>query len=691
MRSGARYRYILAAYFVGIVVFTLFRLLNTWVYCHNAATVPDFEGQYFHALVMGWRFDTVVSCYILSLPLLLMIVGELARIRARGYYLTAHIIVVTLYIVAFFACAVDVPFFSYFFTRLNAVAANEIDSFGIIANMILSEPVYLLGLLAFVLLAVGYVFLMRWIFRRIHCGLERGKVNEQIYPASSRHPSKEGTLPHPDNSQFSILNSQFMPTGWAIVLAVVLVFGTFVGMRGRLSKKSPIRVGTAYFCGNAFLNQLGLNPVFTFVKSIEEMNKNANQPLTLMDAEEARLVYEEERATPVEIIENYPGAAANSQFSILNSQFNNFQLPEGTNVVLVIMESMTVDKTGLFNPQNTHTPCLDSLMRRGLVFTHCYSAGIHTYNGIYSTLYSHPGLLARHTLKHTFIPSMCGLPHQLQANGYQTTYMMTHDEDYDNMRGFLHANGFDSVIGQHSYPADEWVGTWGVPDHILFEHAIAHCTEVSEQGPFFTTIMTCSDHVPYILPDGIPFTPRSKAMADKMTEYADWSIGHFMQRAAQQPWFDSTLFVFIADHGAASSSLYDIALSYHHVPMLFYCPKHISPQRCDRLALQRDLFPTLMGMLPYEYDNNTFGLDLLRQRRQYAYFGSDDKLSVLDTAYLYVCQVAENIEHLFHYSDNTPGDQSAQHPDIVAAMRRKVFGMVQHSYNMLENRTTNCK
>ena len=699
MKRGVRYRYILTAYVVGIVVFTLFRLLNTVVYCHGAAEPPDFEGQYFQALVMGWRFDTVISCYLLTLPLLMMIVGELAHIRARGYYRTAHIILVTLYIVAFFACAVDVPFFSYFFTRLNAVAANEIDSFGLIADMILSEPVYLLGLLAFVLLAVGYALLMRWIFRRLFYEIEN--KHTPVFD----HPSKEGTLPHPDNSQFSILNSQFLPTGWAILLAVVLVFSTFVGMRGRLSKKSPIRVGTAYFCGNAFLNQLGLNPVFTFVKSIEEMNKNANQPLTLMDAEEARLVYEEERATPVEIIENlklkienehtpvfdHPskegtGAAANSQFSILNSQ-----LPEGTNVVLVIMESMTVNKTGLFNPQNSHTPCLDSLMRRGLVFTHCYSAGIHTYNGIYSTLYSHPGLLARHTLKHTFIPSMCGLPHQLQANGYQTTYMMTHDEDYDNMRGFLHANGFDSVVGQHSYPPEEWVGTWGVPDHILFEHAITHCTKVSEQGPFFTTIMTCSDHVPYILPEGIPFTPRSKDMAVKMTEYADWAISHFMQLAAQQPWFDSTLFVFIADHGAASSTLYDIALSYHHVPMLFYCPKHISPQRCDRLALQLDLFPTLMGMLPYDYCNNTFGLDLLRQHRDMAYFGSDDKLCALDTAYLYVCQVAENIEHLFHYCDNTPGDQSAQHPDITAAMRRKAFGMVQHSYNMLENRTTGCK
>ena len=98
-----------------------------------------------------------------------------------------------------------------------------------------------------------------------------------------------------------------------------------------------------------------------------------------------------------------------------------------------------------------------------------------------------------------------------------------------------------------------------------------------------------------------------------------------------------------------------------------------------------------MGMLPYTYYNNTFGLDLLHQHRDMAYFGSDDKLCALDTAYLYVCQVAENIEHLFHYCDSTPGDQSAQHPDITAAMRCKVFGMVQHSYNMLENRTTGCQ
>lgn len=640
MRKGNRYWYILAVYATGIVIFTLFRVVNTLVYCMGAETWPDFEGQYPYALLMGWRFDTVVSCYLLTIPLLLAIIGEIARIRARGYYLTMHILTVVLYTVAFFACSVDVPFFSYFFTRLNAVSVNEVDSFGLIADMILSEPVYLLGLAAFIGLAVGYAFLMRWVYRRL------------LRDASA-----------------------FLPVGWAAAVAALLLFVGFWGMRGRLSQKSPIRVGTAYYCGDAFLNQLGLNPLFTFVKSMEEMSKSANQPLTLMSPDEAWAVYEADHATPVD------SALAATAIA----------LPEGMNVVVVLMESMSVDKTGLLQPERSLTPNLDSLMRNGLVFTQCYSAGIHTYNGIYSALYAHPAVLARHTMKHTFIPLMCGLPHQLKAQNYQTAYMMTHDEDYDNMRGFLLANDFDSVLGQHHFPADESIGTWGLPDHRLLDHAIEHCNAVAGNGkPFLTTIMTCSDHAPYSIPDGIDFSARSKEMAGKIVEYADWSIGRFMQMAAQQEWFGNTLFVFIADHGAAGQSIYDISLPYHHVPMLFYCPAHIAPQRCDRLALQLDLYPTLMGMMPYAYDNNTFGLDLLRQRRQLAYFSSDTKIGVLDTAWLYICHVAENNEHLYHWCDTTAGDQIALHRDKADTMRRYAFGLVQHSYNMLESHTTNC-
>ncbi|MBO6026217.1 MAG: LTA synthase family protein [Bacteroidales bacterium] len=635
MKRNVRFNYLLVTYLIGIVIFTVFRLINTLVYCINADPWPDFEGLYGRALVMGWRFDTVVSCYLLAIPAIMMVIGELAHIKKHEYYRVIHVLLVVGFLIAFFACAVDVPFFSYFYNRLNAVAINEIDSIGIVVDMIFSDLVYVAGLLAYAALAVGYIFLMRRVYR----GLLRDRLEDRL------------------------------PLGWAIPVSVVLLLAVFVGMRGRLSKKSPIRVGTAYFCNNGFLNQLGLNPVFTFVKSAEDISKASNRPIALTTPEKALETYEAERALPLD--------------STLMPEGLSLPLPEGTNVVLVIMESMTVDNTGLFYPEHSLTPHLDSLMAHGLVFTECYSAGIHTYNGIYSALYSHPALLSRHTMKHTTMPVMHGLPQQLHDVGYRNLFFLTHDEDYDNMRGFLMANGFDEVIGQSCYPSEEIVGTWGVPDHVLFDHVVERCNAAVAQGPFFVAVMTCSDHTPYIIPTNIDFKPKNIELSQKAVEYADWAIGRFMENASRQPWFENTLFVFVADHGAAKPFAYDVSLPYHHIPLLYYAPKYIAPCRTDRLALQLDLAPTLTGMLPYEVENRALGLDLLRQKRRFAYFSSDDKISVLDGEYLYLYRASSGKESLYHYSDTLTDDFVDRFPEKVASMRDYAFGMIQQSYQML--------
>ena len=639
MKKYPRLSYLLTSYLLGIVVFTLFRVVNTLVYCNGCESWPDFGGLYPQALFMGWRFDTVISCYFLALPALMLIVAELAHICSKVYHQIAHHIIVTLYIIGFLACAADIPFFNTFFIRLDAVATQEADSIGIIASMIVSEPRYIVFLFAFLAVAVGYWFTMRCIYRK--------------------------TLR--DNLD------TFAPLGRAIAGSVLLALAIFIGMRGRLSKKSPIRVGTAYFCNDPFLNQIGLNPVFTFIKSAEELNKSANKPLNLTDAATAEAIYRAEHNTPAD--------------STLMPAGMTMPLPEGTNVVMVIMESMTAEKTCLAenSSMGSLTPVLDSLMANGLVFTRTYSAGIHTYNGIYSSLYSHPALLARHTMKHTFVPQMDGLPQQLKKAGYSTAYLMTHDENFDNMQGFLYGNAFDFVIGQSHYPKSEIVGTWGIPDHVLMKHAVEHCTEAVKGGPFLTVIMTCSDHPPFYLPDDIDFHPSNTKLENQMVEYADYSIGELMRLARQQPWFDNTLFVFIADHGQIwGANKYDLALSYHHVPMLFYYPGKIAPSRYDGLALQIDLGPTLLGMMPFATSNNTCGLDLLRQRRKYAYFSADEKIGVMDDEYYYVYRVTDNEGNLYHYATGDTEDMTAQQPQRAESMRQHAFGMLQWSFNKID-------
>lgn len=632
IQRASRFNYLIFIYLLGIVFFSAFRIAETVAYSTQAATAVHLDGQYLKALWMGFRFDSAVSCYILALPLLLMIIGEMCRITRRGYYAVVHYLLMVLYTVAFFACAADIPYFCYFFNRLDAVALTWADDFGTSASMILHEPRYLLYIGLFLAVAAGWWLLGRLAYRRL-------------------------LLPHLD---------RHLPYAWSIPLAAALLGLGFIGMRGKLSK-IPMRVSTAYFCNDPFLNQIGLNPVFTFIKSLEDAGKSRNQPVELTDTATMQAVLREHRTLPAD------------------STLTPVRLPEGMNVVLVLMESMSTDKTG-----RGLTPCLDSLAARSLTFTQAWSAGIHTHNGIYSALYGHPAIMARNTMKNTPIPTMCGLPQRLRDAGYTTTFFMAHDEDFDGMRGFLYQNGFDRVVGQHSYPKHEIIGTWGVPDHVLLDHALEHCDSIANRGPFFTTVMTISDHTPYTMPKDIDLVPQSPSIEQQIVEYADWSIGRFMQRASQRWWFGNTLFVFIADHGASINPVYDMALAYNHVPLLFHAPAHLAPESTDRQALQIDVPATILGMLGIKSDK-TLGVDLISQRRRYAYFSADDKVGVVDGELFLLYRHKQQSFSLYRYRDGSTDDIIDQHPERVEAMRRYAFGMIQASQTMLNNGTTQCE
>ena len=626
--------YLLSVYGVGIVAFTLFRAINTLVFWLKA----DQTGWGFdlaRAFFMGWRFDTVISCYILALPLFYLFVIKLIGVRRKGFYLGAHIFIMVLYLVSFFACAADIPYFNYFFTRLNVSALAWMDSPAFVVKMIVEEPRFLLYLAVFLVFAVAYVLVMRRLYREF---LKESGDNVQYFKQ--------------------------------IVVGLLLVGICFLGMRGRIALKSPIRVGTAYFCNNPFLNQLGLNPMFTFFNSIKESRKN--KEVRLIDEKTAARTYFSQL-----IDKTAPDSAL-------------IQLPPNTNVVVVMMESMAACRVTHFNPAAPSTPQLDSIAAHGLSFENAYSAGIHTYNGIYSTLFSFPAVLDHHSMKKTDIPVMCGMPHHFKAHGYHTMYFTTHDDQFDNVAGFLYANDIEHVVSQKDYPADEVKSTLGVPDHVLFRHVVEELDKVKDK-PFFAAVMTASYHNPYVLPDDIGWKPQSESMDDKMVEYADWSIGEFMRMAKERPWFENTLFVFVADHGVSGNSPYDMSLKYHHVPMVFYCPSHIAPQNRSQLALQIDIGPTVMGMIFPDEDNNTFGLDLQRQTRRYAFFSADNKVGVLDTAFFFRYRTSDGNQALYRYRDGDATDIIDTERDMADSMRTYGFSMIQHAFDRLKNKKTSCK
>ena len=640
MKRFARYNYLILVYLSGIVFFTLFRIAETVAYCAQTAGPDDFEGMYLHALWNGFRFDTTVSTYLLALPMLLLIVGELGRIGKRWYYTIIHYLTMVLYTVAFFGCAADIPYFTGFFTHIDAAALDwvEADTFGTLAGSILGEPVYLLYLAIYIAMMVGWWLIGRLLLRRL-------------------------LLPN---------LAQRLPIGWAITAWVLLLGVGFIGMRGRLSGKSPIRISTAYFCSNPFLNQIGVNPIFNFIKSIEDAGKSANKPIHLTEEEEAAAVWSEQRGWNT-TVDGWPEGS-----------------PKGMNVVMVLMESMSADKTSLGSEATSMTPCLDSLMRLSHTFAEAYSAGIHTYNGIYSTLYSQPAILARQIMKNSPMPIVCGLPQTMAAAGYSTTFFAAYDANYDNMRGFLYSNGFEKVVDQSCYPSEEIKSTWGVPDHVLLRHVVEHCDSAYSKGPFFACCLTCSDHTPFYLPEDVDLVHQRTELADKMVEYADWSIGQFMQMAATRPWFDNTLFVFVADHGTFHTPVYDMALSHNQVPLLFFAPKWITPHRDERLASQIDIAPTLLNMLGMAVPESMLGVDLGHTTRPYVYFSADDKIGCVDGELFYLYRAKADKGSLYRYKEQSTEDLIESMPGKADTLRRYAFGMTQTSQRLLAEGRTAC-
>ena len=645
-------RHLAGVYLWGMAVFTLFRLLLFLTNLDQYSLLPDNRFSLtLQSFLMGFRFDTVISGYILIIPFLLLSAGALFPKRQNG--LIPKVVTIytgILYTLAFLICSIDIPYFNHFFSRISNAVFTMANSSGFVITLIFQEVKFWIYLLPF-----GLACLLFW-WRLFRMG--RTAEKRQV-----RAPGLDPSRYYSNLAVYSLL-------------CLVLLF---TGIRGRLAVKSPIRVGTAFFSVHGFPNQLGLNPVYTMARSVlDDMGDDARHPAFLDDSralEQVKGYFNVSKSDPLD--------------SPVARRIEVAAQPLRANVILVIMESMSADLMERFGNTRKLTPNLDRLARKSLVFDNIYTAGVHTYSGIYSSLFAYPVCLRRHPMKGVSIPTYSGLPDTLKRHGYQTVYFTTHDDQFDNTGGFLRANGMDRVVSVTDYPSNRVLSSLGVPDDYMFEFSIPVLNRLHQEGrPFFATLLTASNHKPFIIPRGIPFRPRSRKPEHRIVEYADWALGKFIRLAARQEWFRDTLFVFIADSGSHVKNSYDLPLSFFHTPLIFYAPYILKePRSCSQIGGQIDLFPTVMGLLKLEYVNNTFGIDLLKESRPFIYFCGDDKVGCLNKNYFLIIRAGGN-ESLYHHATLDPRDHIARLRPLADRMKRYCYSMLQTSQWMIENRKT---
>lgn len=318
-------------------------------------------------------------------------------------------------------------------------------------------------------------------------------------------------------------------------------------------------------------------------------------------------------------------AAAGSRFTRLDERRLDRSFParpDGLgrlNVILVTSESFGAEFSRLYGSERHWTPEFDALAERGLWFRHVYASGTRTVRGLEAISASIPPIPTVSILRRPGYDRVATLGEVLEANGYHATFMYGGYGYFDNMNAFFAANGYEIVDRTDLTAKPRFENIWGVADEDLFDAVIAHADRLStRRKPFFIHVMTTSNHKPFTFRTGLESRGiRSEGGGrESGVRYADYAQGRFMRMAATRRWFEDTLFVIVADHGARVYGREDIPMRSYEIPLLFYAPRHLPPRRIDVLTSQIDIAPTLLGLLGLPYTAPWFGRDVLHEHER---------------------------------------------------------------------------
>ncbi|EMJ98642.1 MULTISPECIES: LTA synthase family protein [unclassified Leptospira] len=391
-----------------------------------------------------------------------------------------------------------------------------------------------------------------------------------------------------------------------IPISIILVLLLF---RGGVQPR-PLRSTEAIHSENPFLNQLPLNGVFTTIMDLK--SKSILPELQMSKEESIRIVRKEI---------DYAGAKFIDPEYPLLRETSETRKETPPNIVLILLESWT----GKFLKPNGDgivggkelAPYFNSLSQKGRYFPNFFATGGRTVNGLMSVLTGipdRPGITVVRT--HQVLGNFGGLGSLLKTVGYSTYFVHGGDVGFDNMSFLFPHWGFDTIIGKEEIEKTGKYrsGAWGFYDGDVLEEL--HTTISNAKPPFVAVSLTLTTHYPYQVPETSRHRyPETMKDSDYFNtySYSDESIGRFMEKAEKSPYFQNTIFIFVADH----THHRDLnPFEDRNIPLLIYSPKYIKPGLDPKISSQLDVIPTILGLVGKKVKFSSFGRDLLSNSPQ---------------------------------------------------------------------------
>jgi len=581
--------------FVYILVMGLFRLFNWLLYGQKS----QISLELLQAFWMGFRFDSVILGYVLTIPALYLITAMNLRSDklfhffprwARLYYLVLFSLIGLL-------LALDTQYYSYFQDHFNILvfAFIEDDTLALLRTFWKNYPI--IWYLVFTGLAIWSLRkFINWAFRSL-----------------------------PSQPQNSSIAGFFLPV--VSVLLVVLLFFLARGSIGLF----PLGPADTVISRDPFLNHLSSNGIHALHRAFKLrrlQNVSWDSNLKNFGYEDPKQAFADFYQIPLAQVPENPLQLFHQKTSV-----NPWARATHPHVVVIVMESFGGFWLRFHSPQFNLLGELERHIQQDHFLKNFLPATGSTVGSLSSLMISAPHRPVGNFLtesQYLQVPFRSSPARIFAKAGYETRFIYGGNPGWRDMNKFARFQGFEHVEGDVDMQAKlgpfKEVHDWGVYDEDVFRYVKTILQGATK--PQMILVMTTTNHPPYQIPSTYqaPLQTPPPELKDRLVGdpqiiearfrtylYSTQKLGEFLTDLKSSPLKDNTILAATGDHGFLLVNFSDEELLQKWtVPLFLYTPPAAQAQMPkETFGSHMDIFPTLYNLSLSNTPYDALGVNLL--------------------------------------------------------------------------------
>ena len=534
-------------------------------------------GDYADVLLHGIKHDFAVAGYFTAIPWLLTMAATFIRLPLNIFYRIYNTIVAFATSLAFIA---DITLYPYWQQKLDASAILiYIDS---PANAVASITATHITMLAIMLAALTYA-----IYKLLSYICRGEEITGKAYKPKAIHKATKSII---------------------CLLAGGLMF---LGIRGGTTE-STNNIGTVYYNDNATLNDAAVNPIFSFLYTLANL-ENLKEEYSFYNDSERDDIF---------------GGLYVHDSSISDTILNTTR----PNIVTIILEGMSAGFVEALGGAKDVTPNIGELANESVLFTQCYANSFRTDRGVVSILSGYPSFPKTSVMKDankcSKLPSLAS---SLKKAGYSNTFLYGGDIMFTNMNGYLYFTGYDKLISDKDFTREETAThRWGAGDDITFDR-LFDTIMATDNEPWHITHLTLSSHEPW----EVPYKRIENDEVANSFAFTDEMLGRFVERLKTTDKWKNTLIICIADHCVTGypAGIRQTDKERNHILFMMLGGAIKDAKRIDTICNQTDLVATLLAQLQLPNNDFKFSRNILSPQytNPFAYHCYNNGISLMDS------------------------------------------------------------